>query len=185
MTASTDTQSLVEIPTVRSFEDVDQVLLKIASCEQELQQAEAKMNEQIQLIRDGYERNTAITRAMKSQLEDELERYCIAHKDEFQKTRSREMVHGVVGFRSAPPKVALLNRKYKWETVLELLKKFRWAADFVRTKDEVSKESILASYAAKDIDDQKLAAVGLKIDQDEKFFADIKWEEIPTQSTHS
>lgn len=179
MTTKSDTNSLVEIPTIRSFEDADQVLLKVAGCEQELQAAEARMNESIQDIRDAFERNTSVTRAMKKQLEDELERFCIAHKDEFQKTRSRELVHGVVGFRSAPPKVSLLNRKYKWETVLELLKKFRWAVEFVRTKEEVNKEQILASYAAKEIDDQKLAAVGVKIDQEEKFYSEVKWDEIP------
>ena len=170
-------ESLIEIPTIRSFEECDGTILKIADCEQELAKAEAEMNEKIQVVRDEYERKTNVTRAMRDGLKSEVERFCIVNKDAFEKSRSKNFIHGIVGFRSTPPKTALLNRKYKWETVLELLKKLN-LVKYVRTKEEIDKDAILASYASKEIDDQKLAAVGLKIDQDEKFFIDIKWEEI-------
>jgi phage host-nuclease inhibitor protein Gam len=168
---------------IRSFNDADQTLLKIADCEQQLQKQEAEMNEQIQKVRDEYESNTYLVRTTKSLLEKELEKFCINNKTEFVTLKSKELVHGILGFRTSPPKVALLNRKYKWDTVLELLKKVRFGKDFIRSKEEVDKEQILASYAAKEIDDSKLAAVGIKIDQDEKFFSDIKWEEIPQTQT--
>ncbi len=174
---SKETEKLIEIPTIRTFEECDGTILKIADCEQEIAKAEAEMNEKIQTVRDEYERKTNVTRAMKEGLSAELERFSIANKDAFEKTRSKNMVHGAFGFRSTPPKTALLNRKYKWDTVLELLKKLG-LVKYVRTKEDVDKEAVLASYAAKEIDDQKLAAVGMKIDQEEKFFIDIKWEEI-------
>ena len=170
-------ENLIEIPTIRSFDECDGIILKIADCEQEVTKAEAAMNEKIQSIRDDYERKTNVTRAMKDGLTAELERFAKANKDAFEKTRSKNMIHGAFGFRSTPPKTALLNRKYRWDTVLELLKKLG-LVKYVRVKEDVDKEAVLASYAAKEIDDQKLAAVGLKIDQDEKFFIDIKWEEI-------
>lgn len=163
---------------IRSYDDADQTLLEIADCETQLQKAEADMNERIQKIRDDFEQNTHVVRAVKSSLESELEKFCILNKADFEKSRSRELVHGTIGFRFSTPKIALLNRKYKLDTVLELLKKVRWGKDFIRTKEEISKEQLLASYSAKEIDDQKLAAIGLKIDQGENFFAEIKWENI-------
>lgn len=182
MKTTTDPRVLADIPQplpIRSYEDADQTLLKIADCETQLQRAEAEMNEQIQKIRDEYEINTHGVRAIKASHEKELERFCILNKVDFEKSRSRELVHGKVGFRNTPPKVALLNRKYKWDTVLELLAKVRFGKDFIRTKDEINKEQVLAAYAAKEIDDQKLASVGMKVDQTEEFFSVIKWEEIP------
>ena len=170
-------EDIITIPTIHSFDECDGTILKIADCEQELAKAEAEMNEKIQVVRDEYERKTNVTRAMRDGLKSEVERFCIVNKDTFEKSRRKNFIHGIVGFRSTPPKTALLNRKYKWETVLELLKKLN-LVKYVRTKEEIDKDAILASYASKEIDDQKLAAVGLKIDQDEKFFIDIKWEEI-------
>lgn len=178
----TDPRVLPDVPQpepIRTFADADQALLKIADCEQQLQKQEAEMNEQIQKIREAFEMNTYLVRTSKAMLEKELEKFCINNKHEFEKQRSKELVHGIAGFRTTPPKLALLNRKYKWETVLELLKNFKWAVEYIRTKEEVNKESILAAYSGKEIDDTKLAAVGLKVDQQEKFFYAIKWEKIP------
>lgn len=178
----TDPRVLADVPQpkpIRSFSDADQTLLEIADCETQLQKAEAKMNEHIQKIRDEFEQNTHVVRTIKAGLENELEKFCILNKVEFEKQRSKELVHGTIGFRNTPPKVALLNRKYKWDTVIELLAKVRFGKEFIRTKEEVNKEQILASYASKEIDDQKLASVGIKVDQSEEFFVKIKWEDIP------
>lgn len=171
-------EDVITIPTIHSFDECDGTILRIADCEQELAKAEAEMNEKIQIVRDEFEKKTNVTRAMKEGLSSELERFCVTNKDAFEKSRSKNFIHGTVGFRSTPPKTAPLNRKYKWETILELIKRFPWASKFIRTKEDVDKEAILASYASKEVDDQKLAAIGLKIDQQEKFFIDIKWEEI-------
>ena len=184
MTTKVDPRVMPDIAQskpVRTYEDADQTLLEIADCETQLQRAEAEMNEQIQKIRDEYEQNTHVIRAIKSSLEKEVERFCIMNKMDFEKQRSRDLVHGSLGFRNTPPKVTLLNRKYKWDTVLELLAKVRFGKDFIRTKEEINKEQVLASYASKEIDDRKLASVGMKIDQSEEFFLKIKWEEIPDQ----
>jgi phage host-nuclease inhibitor protein Gam len=179
-----DLRVMPDIPQpkpVRTYEDADQTLLEIADCETQLQRAEAEMNEQIQKIRDEYEQNTHVVRAIKSSLEQEVERYCILNKTDFEKQRSKDLVHGTLGFRNTPPKVAPLNRKYKWDTVIELLAKVRFGKDFIRTKEEINKERVLAAYASKEIDDRKLASVGMKVDQSEEFFLKIKWEEIPNQ----
>ena len=164
--------------SLKNWDDIDAALLKIGKATSRVQAAEAAYNTQIQNLRQIVDENTAADRTEIAGLESEIENFCLINKDQFEATRSREMMHGSVSFRTTPPKVALLNRKYSWDTVLELLKKFKWAAQFVRTKEEPDKESILTAHAAKEIDDTKLASVGLAIQQTEKFGYDIKWDAI-------
>lgn len=169
------------VTSITSFEQADAKLLEVASFEAIIKQEEARMNKRMQEIRDQYETNTADARAKKSALEKEIELFCISNKQEFTKQRSKELTHGTLGFRYNPPKVSLLNRKYNWGTVIELLKRLFDDA-YVRTKEEPNKDAILADYAAKTLTDEKLASVGIKIDQEEEFYCDIKWEQIDKEA---
>lgn len=163
--------------TLTSFEDVDQALLELGQHEASIQHEEAVLNDGIQKLRDAFDKATVDVRDRASALQGNIEAYCVEHKDEFEKRRVKELVHGVVGFRTSPPKVMLLNRKYNWKTVLELLKRLRLSR-FVRVQEEVDKEALLAASASKEITDEKLAAAGMKIDQGEQFVVEIKWETI-------
>lgn len=172
-----DARDILNIPTLRSFENVDHALLQIAECESELTIAEANMNERIQAIRDEYERNTSVTRAMRDAIVAEVKKFCLLNKGEFEKTRSKSLTHGIVGFRTNPPKVVALSRRFTWKTIVELLKRI-YGETYIRTKIEPDKEAILADYAQRKIKDDQLAGVGIRIEQDEEFYYDIKWEEI-------
>jgi phage host-nuclease inhibitor protein Gam len=163
--------------TLKSFEDVDQALLKLAKAQTLIQHEEAVMNDAAQRLRDAFDKSTADARQQKAALEADIEAYCIENKDEFEAKKSRELVHGIVAFRTAPPAVKLLNRKYNWKTALELLRKLR-LAKYIRTTYEVDKEALLTANAAEEITDEKLAACGLKIDQGETFSIDIKWDAV-------
>jgi phage host-nuclease inhibitor protein Gam len=168
----------IQTTTLRNFEEVDAALLDLGKEAAFLQKEEAKLNERIQTIRQLSDDATADARKRKLALETDIELFCNEHKDEFEKPRARDLVHGTVGFRTSPPKVALLNRKYNWETVLELLKRVRFGVRYLRQAFEVDKEKILADVAAKEITDSKLAAVGIKIQSTDEFVYDIKWDTI-------
>lgn len=163
---------------INTFEEADQALLELGRIEASLQEAEAALNEQIQSLRDKYEQKTRDIASEKESIENALESFGIHNKNEFEDVRTRELIHGSIGFKMSPPKVGLLNRKYKWETVLELLRRVRWGSAFIRSKEEPDKEAILTAVADKSIDDTKLASVGLKIDQEDKFQYNIKWDTI-------
>lgn len=168
----------IQTTTLTSFEGVDAALLELGKQAAFLQKEEAKLNEKIQMTRQLSDDATAEARQRKLALEADIELFCNEHKDEFDKPRTRDLVHGSVGFRSTPPKVALLNRKYNWETVLESLRRVKFGARYVRQVFEVDKERILADVAAKEITDTKLAAVGVKIQQTDEFIYDIKWDTL-------
>jgi len=164
--------------TLRSFDEVDQALLELGRAKAIVQHEEAILNNQIQNFRDAFDQRTSDARKQSVSLETEIENFCIENKFEFEKSRSKDFVHGTVGFRTSPPAVKALNRKYSWETILELIKKFSWSKKYIRIKEEPDKEAILADHAADVIDDLKLAAIGVKVDQIEQFKIDIKWDTL-------
>ncbi len=172
------------LATLTSYEDVEKKLLEYASLESKIAEAEAKMNADLQEIRDDYETKTSEARARKEMIEKEILVYCDANKTDFEKVRSRDMVHGTVGFRTNPKKVSLLNRKYNWNTVVQLLKKFKWGTDYLREITEVDKEAIITATSGDSpiLSDDKLASVGLKVDQEESFYIDIKWDTIESEA---
>ena len=168
----------IQTTTLESFEDVDAALLDLGKQAAFLQREEAKLNEKIQMTRQLSDEITAEVRQKKLALETDIELFCNEHREDFEKPRTHDLVHGTVGFRSTPPKVALLNRKYNWETVLELLRRVKFGSRYVRQAFEVDKEKILADVATKEITDTKLAAIGVKIQQTDEFVYDIKWDTI-------
>lgn len=168
---------------IETYEQADRALLQIGQYESEIQKEEAALNEKIQELREAYETKTYVTRTMKAGLETNLQSFCVDNKKDFEKPRVNDLMHGSMGFRNSPPKVGLLNRKYNWETALELLKKMKWGKDLIRIKDEINKEAILEAIAAKTMNDVKLASVGIKVDQGEEWTYSIKWEEIPDAVT--
>jgi phage host-nuclease inhibitor protein Gam len=161
-----------------SFDHVDQALLTLGQKEAFLKHEDAVLNDAMQRLRDESEKKTQEARATKAKLEQDIEIFCVENKFEFEKKRSIELAHGTVSFRTAKPHVAQLNRKYSWLTILELVKKFSWSRQYLRVKEEVDKEAILADSASGNVTDEKLAAIGVKIDQREDFSIDIRWETI-------
>lgn len=165
------------LATVASFEDADDLLLELGNITAKLAEEEADMNRIEQEARGRFKKRTENALLRKAQIEKIIEQFCIVNKHEFEKQRKKELTHGTIGFQTNPSKVVFLNRKYNENTVIDLLKKLR-LGKFVRVKEQIDKESIIATYLGKEIDDPKLASVGLRIDQGETFICEPKWEEI-------
>jgi phage host-nuclease inhibitor protein Gam len=162
---------------IKTYEELEIQLKEYALNYAALAKKEAEMNEKLNKIKQDYEEKTKELRYTTETIQGEINAFCTKNKSDFDKVRSKEFQFGTVGFRVNPPKVTLLNRKYNLKTVLELVKRLYKKA-YVRVKEDLDKEAILADYAGKKIDDGKLAGVGLKIDQDEQFFITAKYEEL-------
>jgi phage host-nuclease inhibitor protein Gam len=104
----------------------------------------------------------------------------------FQKgSKSLALANGVIGFRTGTPKVALLNRRWNWDKVLEQIKALG-RLQFVRNKEEVDKEAIQKSFAENQDAQAREAAcaeIGVKVTQDESFYADAKLSTVETRQT--
>jgi len=159
-----------------TFNDVSIALTIIAKNTALIKQKEAKANEKINLINQKLEVDISEPVKENELLMADIQRFCEMDKAAFDKQRTMTFASGEVGFRNNPPKVVQLNRKYTMATTIELLKKI-FKGTFLRTKEEVDKEGLLSAYSKGEVTDQKLAAVGLKVDQGETFFIKPNWEE--------
>ena len=171
---------------IETFEDVDRALLEIGKAESIRSKKEAMMNAQIQKVREKFEEETMLERNTIQTLESDIETYCAKNKKEFEKDkRTIELIHGSVGYRTNPPKVLQLNNKFKVATSIGLIKKLL-TTKYIRSKEELNKESILSDYVDKKkasqlkendlkekLTDETLAIVGLRIDQEETFMYEI------------
>lgn len=167
------TQSLV------TRDDVEAAATRYADAANQLRVVTAWRD---QLILESHERYAAeiarYTATMEAEA-DALRAWALAHPDEFAKRKSLDLASAVIGFRTDPPKVALLNRSWTWDKVTSLLAS--QAPHLVRVKQEVNKEAILDSYSE---DSTDLARFGLRITQSEQFFVEAKLTDSPTTTKH-
>lgn len=99
------------------------------------------------------------------------EKFATTHRETlFGKLKSAASSLGLFGFRTGNPKLVLLNRKWKWDDVLQALRTTE-RTDLIRTKAEPDKDAL------KKLEDADLASLGLRIDQDETFFIEPKRDE--------
>jgi len=163
-------------PIIQSYDDLDKQLLELGRVETFIAKKEAEMNTKLQNIKDKYAEETEEARSRKAMIEKEINAFGLLNKGDFLSERTKQFIHGSIGFRTNPPKVSQLNKKYSVATSIELLKKLY--NKYTRPKVEIDKEAILADYASKIITDEKLAAAGLRIDQEETFTIEINWDAL-------
>jgi len=162
---------------IKCYEELEERLKEYAMNFATLHKKEAEMNERLNRIKEDFDEKTKDLRYAIDTLSTEISMFCTKNKKDFEKSRSKEYNFGVIGFRTTPPKVVVLNRKYSIKTVIELTKRL-FQNTYIRIKEELDKEAILADYSQKKLDDEKLASIGLKVDQEEQFYINPKFEEF-------
>lgn len=92
-----------------------------------------------------------------------------ANPQEFGNRKSIDFPAGKVGFRTGTPKVKTLAG-WTFARVLEKLNSLTWGRAFVRVKEEIDKESLIAAHSQANLAPGELREIGVRIDQDEAFF---------------
>ena len=130
----------MEEPTIKNWEEVDEVMKKLLESQLEVEKIEADMNKQITEVKKKCEE---LARPYKDNIKKNellLKEFVTVHKSELD-GKSRKMNFGTVGFRLST-KVVLPKMI---EAVLENLKKFGMH-DCINTKETVNTE-ILKTYS--------------------------------------
>ena len=162
--------------TLKTREDAEVLLGELHACAIQLGQRKLQMEEQIQRIRAGYEIELTACAEELARMEEDLESWARLHPEAFPAgKRSLDMVHGTLGFRETPPAMRL-RKGVKEEHVIELLRT-NGMSGYVRTVDEIDRSSLLADREA--IGAEKLAALGLRVAHDDRFYVELKNEEAP------
>jgi len=165
------------IQALTSREDVEAATARYADAANQLRVVTAWRD---QLILEANERYAAdiarYTAAMEAEA-DALRAWAIAHPEQFAERKSIDLASAVIGFRTDPPKVALLSRSWTWDKVTAILAS--QAPHLVRIRQEPNKEAILNTYRE---DSADLAQWGLKVTQSEQFFVEAKLTDSPTDT---
>lgn len=106
-----------------------------------------------------------------------------ANPEEFGERKSIETTHGTIGFRTGTPKLVKLTR-WTWDRVKEAIKK-RFGAQYIRVKEEIDKEAIIAAHSARQITNDDLRQQGCEVEQEESFFVDPILTEVETRVTEA
>ena len=159
-----------------TLEEAQQASNEFATGYNRLEKIEAKMNEEINKVKAKYQDDVTELKDQLSEPNSVLEAFAKEQKDNWGKKKSVELLHTIVGFRTGTPKVAK-DKKFTWDAVLELMKKNRIFKTFIRTTEEINKESILAEKDEKILQSLKEECY-IEVDQDEKFFVTVKKEDL-------
>lgn len=155
-------------PTLQSREDAEARMNDLAQAQNFLIALRAEMDAEILAVKARFEQKIGSWQETVKVYETQLQDWALANPDLFQKPKSIAFLSGSIGFRTGTPKL-VLGRGWTWEKSLLAIQQNGFA--FVRTKDEVDKEAILA-FCATETDKARLAThvlqpIGLRLVQDE------------------
>jgi len=171
----------VLVPEVKTREEMERVLGEIAKWKNFETITTALMNQRITEVRTEYEAQLADASDKLKALVTAAKQWADTNPGEFEKRKSVELVHGTVGYRTGMPKVEPKG-KLTWKIVLERIKSLgKPMKDFIRTKEEVDKDLILANRA--NLFPADLDNMGVEIVQDEVFYVDPKLTEVENRET--
>lgn len=172
---------LPQIPELKTRDDAESTMTELAQVLNNQRKITALRDAMVLDINSRFE--GALTECDQAiQLKtQQLRAWADTNPDQFPKGRkSLDLVSGTLGFRTGTPKLALLSRSWTWDKVLEKLRTL--ASRFIRTKEEVDKEAILAEYAQAPSPDL-LSLYGVKVTQDETFYIEPKLTDTDARQT--
>lgn len=156
----------------KTAEDAENVMAKYATADAKLQKINAIMDEQITAIRNKYADEITELKDEQEETLKNLHFFAETNADLFDKKKSMQMAHGVIGFRTGTPKLKT-NPKFTWGAVTEQLKSY--LPQYIRITEEPAKDKLLA-----DRDDEEVNKLfkkcGFSVVQDETFYVELKKE---------
>ena len=166
----------IPLPTITTRDEAEAVMNDLANVANLRRKYITKLDAQILEAQDKAAPGIASCDDDIKSKSDALRVWAETNPELFTKRKSLDLMSGVLGFRTGTPKLALLNRSWTWDKVLEAILARGFA--FVRTKEEIDKEAILAFHAADankpEVESKVLRPIGVTIKQDEGFFIEPK-----------
>lgn len=164
---------------LKSFDDVNGVLLNIAALQLNAEKKENSMNEMILDIKKKFEPEIKQLQDAIEPFEKQLIEFSKANKKAFKDKRSTSLTYGTVGFRSGKKALRLLNaKKFTWEYIKEKLE-LLYGTKYVKVKTTIKKTEIVNDVEKGLITEATLSEVlKAKVSQSDEFYYKINWDEI-------
>lgn len=160
---------------IATLEQADDALRQLAEIARAQSLIEGDLNANIDMLKAQAKAKTEPLTASRKRLEDALGVFGIQSKGELftDRKRSLELAFGVIGFRKATSLRLLAKRT--WGSVLERIEALGFISA-IRIKREVDKTAMA------DWSDEQLETVGVKREQVDEFFVELKQEELPDKA---
>lgn len=162
----------------RNRDEAEVLVGRIADLKHEEQSLKAAMDAELTAVRQRYETRLSALAVEVSDKVKDMEGWAAADRTQWGDRKSVDMLHGVVGWRVNPPSVKPL-RGYTWQAVLDRILALG-RSEFVRTKEEVNKEALLA---AREVED--LRPLYVTVEQEDTFFVEPKLTTVETREVAS
>ena len=131
---------VIEAPSLKSWEDVNDALRQIAEAQIALDDIESDMQKQIIGAQKVAEEQSKPIKDAVARLEREIKAFVTDHRDEMGTAKSMTLTFGEVGFRLSTA-VSLPRAKEKMEEIIRRLKS-RQMHDCIVVEEKVSKEAL-------------------------------------------
>ena len=131
---------VIEEPSLKSWEDVNDALRQIAEAQIALSEIESDMQKQILGAQKVAEEQSKPIKDARARLEREIKAYATEHREEMGKAKSMALTFGEVGFRLSTS-ISLPRAKEKLEEIIRRLKS-RNMLDCIIVEEKVSKEAL-------------------------------------------
>ncbi|KAB8151775.1 hypothetical protein EZY14_016405 [Kordia sp. TARA_039_SRF] len=158
-----------------NLSETEKLIAKYAENDAKINGINAKMDEELTAIREKYSEQLSTLKDENKENFERIQVFAETHPDLFKKKKTYETNHGNFGFRIGTPKLKA-RRGFTWAAVLDLIKGKK-KEEFIRTKEEVAKDVLLAQREVPEVV-TLMSEVGLEVIQQNSFFIDLKKEEI-------
>ena len=131
---------VIEEPTLKTWEDVNDALRQIAEAQIALGDIESDMQKQIIGAQKVAEEQSKPIKDAQARLEREIKAFVTEHRDEMGKAKTMTLTFGEVGFRLSTS-ISLPRAKEKLEEIIRRLKS-RQMHDCIVVKEKISKDAL-------------------------------------------
>lgn len=153
-------------PVFKTWEQIDDALKSISKIDQTIKIHEAKLNDDINMIKTKVQNITTPLLEEKALLEKNIKEFTEANVTEFKDKKTKDFTFGQIGFRKS---TSIITRNVK--AIIEALKNNKMV-DCIITKESINKDE-LTKY-----DDVSLEKVGAKRKVEDVFFYKVDEERI-------
>lgn len=158
-------------PAVITRAEAERLVTEITELTIKRNQYTSYLDEEINILREQY---FTLIDGLEKEIDartNQVRDWALGNPEEFGKKKSIAFLSGVIGFRTGMPKVKTLPG-WTFARVIEKLASLPWGAAFLRIKQDLDKDALIAAQSQQTIQPSELREIGVRIDQEEAFYVE-------------
>jgi phage host-nuclease inhibitor protein Gam len=166
-------------PNIRTKTDAEQAMAELRELHLQLAQTNLDRENEIKALDERFQNTAVMLQAKMDSLVQSMEQWASDNREEFGKAKSLALTHGKIGWHINPPAVKQLSGWKVEDTIRTMQESDLLSKKYIRQTPSLNKEAIINDRET--ILPETLRACGIRIAQDEPFYAEPKIEEVNPQ----